>query len=154
MGTRADAVIAVNIKKAPHRNLWFNIESNGRIAISFLRFQGSRAGLFYDLSARETCPLRCSPDPLDREPGLPPQISHEKTAPSRQSLRKDIATLPCLEHQNYFLPTNSYEEPLKRWAGAPWWCERGDSNPYRFPYWILSPARLPVPPLSQQVNKE
>jgi hypothetical protein len=86
------------------------IESNGRVAISFLRFQGSR---------RETCPLRCSPDPLDREPGLPPQISHEKTAPSasaelaagRQSLRKDIATLPCLEHQHYFAATNSCEEP-------------------------------------------
>jgi hypothetical protein len=104
---------------APHRNLWVNIESDGRIAISFLRFQGSRAGLFYDLSARETCPLRCSPDPLDREPGLPPQISHEKTAPSasaelaagRQSLQKDIATLPCLEHQHYFAATNSCEEP-------------------------------------------
>ena len=24
------------------------------------------------------------------EPGLPPQISHKKTAPSRQSLRKDL----------------------------------------------------------------
>jgi hypothetical protein len=61
-----------------------------RGALSFLRFQGSRAGLFNDLSARETCPLHRSPE---REPGLPPQISHEKTAPSRQSLRKDTAPL-------------------------------------------------------------
>ena len=52
----------------------------------------------------------------DREPGLPPQISHEKTAPSRQSLRKDIATLPWLEHQHYFSPTNSCEEPEKVFA--------------------------------------
>ncbi|VBB45474.1 hypothetical protein TRIP_B350425 [uncultured Desulfatiglans sp.] len=29
------------------------------------------------------------------------------------------------------------------------WCERGDSNPYGISHWILSPARLPVPPLSR-----
>ena len=28
------------------------------------------------------------------------------------------------------------------------WCERGELNPYGFLHWILSPARLPVPPLS------
>ena len=28
------------------------------------------------------------------------------------------------------------------------WCERGDLNPYSKCYWILNPARLPVPPLS------
>ena len=28
-------------------------------------------------------------------------------------------------------------------------CERGDSNPHGFPHWILSPARLPIPPHSQ-----
>src|SRR5713101_5953841 len=30
------------------------------------------------------------------------------------------------------------------------WCERGVSNPHGFPHGILSPARLPVPPLSRQ----
>ena len=80
---------------------------------SFLRLRGSLPGLFYDLSARETCPLRCSPTLSEREPGLPPQINREtgdpprrgwglsgaregeceeKTAPSHQSLRKDFAT--------------------------------------------------------------
>ena len=58
---------------------------SGKVAKSFLRFQGSRPGLFYDLSAREFCPLRCSPAPSEREPGLPPQISREKTAASHQS---------------------------------------------------------------------
>ena len=29
------------------------------------------------------------------------------------------------------------------------WCERGDSNPHGLPHRILSPARLPVPPLSR-----
>ena len=29
------------------------------------------------------------------------------------------------------------------------WCERRDSNPQGFPHGILSPARLPVPPLSR-----
>ncbi len=29
------------------------------------------------------------------------------------------------------------------------WCERRDSNPHGLPHRILSPARLPVPPLSQ-----
>ena len=28
------------------------------------------------------------------------------------------------------------------------WCERGDSNSHGLPRWILSPVRLPVPPLS------
>src|SRR5262245_27936995 len=26
-------------------------------------------------------------------------------------------------------------------------CERRDSNPHGLPHWILSPARLPIPPL-------
>lgn len=30
-------------------------------------------------------------------------------------------------------------------------CERGDSNPHPLRDWILSPARLPVPPLSRFV---
>ena len=28
-------------------------------------------------------------------------------------------------------------------------CERRDSNPHGLPHWILSPARLPIPPLSR-----
>ncbi len=36
-----------------------------------------------------------------------------------------------------------------RAAKIPGWCERGDSNPSGLPHRILSPARLPVPPLSQ-----
>ena len=63
---------------------------------AFLPFRGSRPGLFCDLSARETCPLRCSPAPVEREPGLPPQISHEKTAPSHQSLQKSLCPLHAL----------------------------------------------------------
>jgi hypothetical protein len=80
---------------------------------SFLRFRGSRPGLFYDLSARETCPLRCSPAPSEREPGLPPQISREKTASSHQSLRKDFTTFLQFNLIVLFSPTNSYEEPKK-----------------------------------------
>ncbi len=37
---------------------------------------------------------------------------------------------------------------------TPWhyhWCERGDSNPHTRRCWILSPVRLPVPPLSHYV---
>ena len=30
-------------------------------------------------------------------------------------------------------------------------CERRDLNPHGFPHWILSPARLPIPPLSQVI---
>jgi len=66
--------------------------------MSFLRFRGSRAGLFNDLPAEdppeagEVLPLRRSPPAV--EPRVPPQISHEKTAPFHQSLRKDIAILP------------------------------------------------------------
>ena len=29
------------------------------------------------------------------------------------------------------------------------WCERGELNPHPLRDWILSPARLPIPPLSQ-----
>jgi hypothetical protein len=85
----------------------------GKLAKSFLRFQGSRPGLFYDLSARETCPLRCSPAPSERESGLPPQISREKTAASHQSLRKDIANFLQSNFIMPFSPTNSCEEPEK-----------------------------------------
>src|SRR3954469_18692896 len=30
-------------------------------------------------------------------------------------------------------------------------CRRGDSNPYTFRYWLLRPARLPIPPLLRSV---
>jgi hypothetical protein len=86
---------------------------SGKVAKSFLRFQGSRPGLFYDLSARETCPLRCSPAPSEREPGLPPHISREKTAVSHQSLRKDLATFLQSNLIAPSSPTNSYKEPSK-----------------------------------------
>ena len=33
-------------------------------------------------------------------------------------------------------------------------CERGDSNPHGRSHWILSPARLPIPPLSQDKERE
>jgi hypothetical protein len=69
--------------------------------MSFLRFRGSRAGLFYDLSAGEFCPLRHSPPSVELR--FPPQISHEKTAPSHQSLRKDITILPPPKAGNCFL---------------------------------------------------
>ena len=32
-------------------------------------------------------------------------------------------------------------------------CERGESNPHTLRYRILSPARLPVPPLSQVTER-
>src|SRR5206468_1211911 len=31
-------------------------------------------------------------------------------------------------------------------------CRRGDSNPYTFRYWLLRPARLPIPPLLRGAN--
>ena len=34
------------------------------------------------------------------------------------------------------------------------WCERGDLNPHGFPRWILSPVRLPIPPLSRAHSME
>ena len=32
------------------------------------------------------------------------------------------------------------------------WCERGESNPHGSPHRILSPARLPIPPLSHHLK--
>ena len=43
---------------------------------SFLLFRGSRPGLFYDLSAGESCPLRIPP--TSRGLRFPPLISREK----------------------------------------------------------------------------
>src|SRR5262245_19318276 len=37
--------------------------------------------------------------------------------------------------------------------GSRIWCERGELNPHGLPLWILSPARLPIPPLSQSECK-
>ena len=31
-------------------------------------------------------------------------------------------------------------------------CERQELNLHGFPHWILSPARLPIPPLSQETH--
>jgi hypothetical protein len=78
--------------------------------IAFLRFRGSRAGLFDDLSCDEFCPLRHSLPSVELR--FPPQISHEKTAPSdsaelvagRQSLRKNIAILPPWRLETVFRP--------------------------------------------------
>jgi hypothetical protein len=33
-----------------------------------------------------------------------------------------------------------------------YWCERGDSNPHGFPRQILSLVRLPIPPLSHELE--
>ena len=72
---------------------------------SFLLFQGSRPGLFYDLSAGESCPLRISASgglrfpPLisrEKDSGLPP-VTTEKT-----SWPPDIAnylTLPVVNRR-------------------------------------------------------
>jgi hypothetical protein len=65
---------------------------DGQRTEAFLLFRGSRSGFFNDLSARETYPLHCSPR-LRSGPGIPPQISHEKTASSRQSQQKSICPL-------------------------------------------------------------
>jgi hypothetical protein len=70
-----------------------SLEGGPKETKALLSFRGSRADLFCDLSAMETCPLRCSPAPIEREPGLPPQISHENTAPSHQSLQKSLCPL-------------------------------------------------------------
>ncbi len=43
---------------------------------SFLLFQGSRPGLFYDLSAGESCPPRIPP--INQGLRFPPLISREK----------------------------------------------------------------------------
>ena len=59
---------------------------------AYRQFQGSRACLFSDLSAGDSCPLRIAPRSFG--PGdlrFPPLIPHEKTAPSRQSLPKSPA---------------------------------------------------------------
>jgi hypothetical protein len=44
--------------------------------MSFLLFQGSRPGLFNDLSAGESCPLRIPP--MNRGLRFPPLISRKK----------------------------------------------------------------------------
>ena len=45
-----------------------------------------------------------------RGQGFPPRINRETTAPSRQSLRKDLAPFPPMEHPPIFSPTHSCEE--------------------------------------------
>src|SRR5690606_5805044 len=41
-----------------------------------------------------------------------------------------------------------YPRPVLPGPCSTIWCERGDSNSHGLPHWILSPARLPIPPLS------
>ena len=45
-------------------------------------------------------------------------------------------------------------EPANSQNSVSDWCERGDLNPHGFPRWILSPVRLPIPPLSRAHSME
>ncbi len=38
------------------------------------------------------------------------------------------------------------------WGKAPWWWAGGDLNPYPLRDWVLSPARLPVPPPAREYS--
>ena len=44
------------------------------------------------------------------------------------------------------------EEPGEQMELNESWCERGELNPYPLRDWILSPARLPIPPLSHRTG--
>ena len=74
---------------------------------------------------------------------------------SSTSVRNILATIADTRRiyrktfsEGYDLPPR---RPLPRTAGVQaqvGWCERGELNPHGLPLWILSPARLPIPPLS------
>src|SRR5256885_7221225 len=61
-----------------------------------------------------------------------PPVSDRETSIKQSSAPGPRAPLPAT------VPSEAKEN----------WCERRDSNSHGFPHWILSPARLPVPPLS------
>src|SRR3972149_6769568 len=50
-----------------------------------------------------------------------------------------------------FSPVQCAYCPERFQGKFPLWCERGDLNPHPIWDWILSPARLPVPPPSQKI---
>src|SRR5207249_2659643 len=43
---------------------------------------------------------------------------------------------------------SEFQSAIANLKSAIFWCERGELNPHPLRDWILSPARLPVPPLS------
>ena len=45
------------------------------------------------------------------------------------------------------LPLGFAEREPDSWGRIAWWARR-DLNPHTFRYWILNPARLPIPPLA------
>jgi hypothetical protein len=63
-----------------------------------------------------------------------------------------VALIVAEEVPERIIPTGSAgsvsKVPKRKRGIKTKWCERGGSNPHGFLHWILSPARLPVPPLS------
>jgi hypothetical protein len=71
----------------------------------FLQFRGSRAGLFYDLSVGDSCPLRIAAFGSLR---FPPQINHEKNG-ALPPVNSEKASLP-VNSMHHFTPVPTYKE--------------------------------------------
>src|SRR5262245_66582345 len=70
---------------------------------------------------------------------------------SRVPLDSTSTCIPDLSSLAAIGPARAPEIAWEARAGT--WCERRDSNSHGLPHWILSPARLPVPPLSHATQR-
>src|SRR6266699_1526404 len=117
-----------------------------------------------DVEASGTVPAAagCTPRIASSADPLPVSNMVTPRRPRRHVAEFRMAPSSSLEEMTYLygvLIARARETTASRYrvftlqAAAPRgmkdWCERRDSNPHGLPHRILSPARLPVPPLSQ-----
>src|SRR5262245_59339045 len=74
-----------------------------------------------------------------------------KKTPSRilSQTEADFSLLSAVRQRRTLEPREFADKTAAPQPGQPEKCERRDLNPHPFRDWILSPARLPIPPLSR-----
>src|SRR5207247_5028846 len=121
--------------------------------------EGSRP-LLSHTSLRQSpnsCPSLLVSDSVVREEGLVPAAGFARTGlrPAVAFCRRGRFPAPLLRVLVLSSRTPRFDS-LRTLVQVSWSlirsCERRDSNPHGFPHGILSPARLPVPPLSRRLG--
>jgi hypothetical protein len=102
------------------------------------------------ISRPSGAPGRLGPLRRPRTPGILRPLRRHQTQASWGPLRgrRTPGCRGCRDAPKPQAPRGPVQTNPGESGGIGSWCERGELNPQGLPHWILSPARLPVPPLS------
>src|SRR4030095_16147236 len=83
-------------------------------------------------------------------------VTSVRTAASAGTARRGNRRMVCvlLEMEGAMWAQGCPKRTAPSIGPSTYWCERGELNPHVLPPWILSHARLPVPPLSHDRNSQ